>query len=264
MSSNILSNLLRARKIYKTFISHNNRSITYSLLKQTRCYSDINPNTLSKEEPVNEDENNLAEKISSRYKLFQDKDSKVILDVDEERERMLLDDLRREEEHHDPYEGLNLTRGINGVYEIEDLIAVLQKDNARNIFVASVPKEYNYVDYFVVVTGKSKKHMTALAEYVRKIFKLKRHKTDIIPKIEGANSNEWIALDLGNIALHIFSSEARERFDLELLWSVGSQYDELTNTPQHVDIMDRYNTFLNTFQPENPEFSENPEIPNNP
>ncbi|KAI4482685.1 hypothetical protein M0804_008538 [Polistes exclamans] len=261
MSNNILSNLLRARKIYKTFISHNNRSITYSLLKQTRCYSDINPKTLSKEEPVNENESNLVENIDSKYKLFQDKDSKVILDVDEEREKILLDELRVEEEYHDPYKGLNLTRGISGVYEIEDLMAVLQKDNARNIFVASVPKEYNYVDYFVVVTGKSQKHMTALAEYVRKIFKLKMHKTDIIPKIEGANSADWIALDLGNIALHIFSSKARERFDLELLWSVGSQYDELTNRPEQVNIMDQYNSFLNLFEPENP---ENSEIPNNP
>ncbi|KAI4503783.1 hypothetical protein M0802_001186 [Mischocyttarus mexicanus] len=258
MSNKILSNLLRARKIYKTLISHNNRSITYSLLKQTRCYSDISSNTLSKEEPVNKNESDFEENISSKYKLFQDKDSKVILDVDEEREKILLDELRIEEEYHDPYEGLNLTRGVNGVYEIEDLVMVLQKDNARNIFVASVPKDYGYVDYFVVVTGKSRKHMSALAEYVRKIFKLKMNKTDIIPKIEGAKSEDWIALDLGNIALHIFSSRVREQYDLELLWSVGSEYDELTKKPQKMDIMDQYNSFLDTFQP------ENSEIPNNP
>lgn len=83
------------------------------------------------------------------------------------------------------------------MYDIEDLVSVLQKDNAKDIFVVSVPEEYIYVDYIVIVTGKSQKHMSALAAYVRKVFKLKMNKNDIIPKIEGAKSKDWIALDLG-------------------------------------------------------------------
>lgn len=74
---------------------------------------------------------------------------------------------------------------------------VLKKDNAQNIFVASVPPEYGYVDYIVVVTGKSVRHMLALATFVRKVFKLKMHDGDKIPKIEGERSEDWIALDLG-------------------------------------------------------------------
>lgn len=40
--------------------------------------------------------------------------------------------------------------------------------------------------------------MQALANFVRKVYKLKKSKTDFLPKIEGENSNDWIALDLGN------------------------------------------------------------------
>lgn len=87
--------------------------------------------------------------------------------------------------------------GITGVYDIEDLVALLEKDKARNIFVASMPKEYAYVDYIVIVTGKSEKHMKALATFVRKVYKLKKYQIDLIPKIEGENSKDWIALDLG-------------------------------------------------------------------
>lgn len=90
-----------------------------------------------------------------------------------------------------------MSGGITGVFEIEDLVTLLQRDKAKEIFVASVPKEYAYVDYIVVVTGKSHKHMSALANFVRKVYKLKRHDTDRIPKIEGQDSNDWIALDLG-------------------------------------------------------------------
>lgn len=79
---------------------------------------------------------------------------------------------------------------------------MLKEDKAKQIFVASVPKDYSYVDYIVIVTAKSHKHMSALATFVRKVYKLKRHKTDMIPKIEGENSKDWIALDLGSLDLY--------------------------------------------------------------
>lgn len=87
--------------------------------------------------------------------------------------------------------------GITGVYDIEELVALLERDKAKNIFVAKVPKEYAYVDYIIVATGKSQKHMNALATFVRKVYKLKKYPSELIPKIEGKNSQDWIALDLG-------------------------------------------------------------------
>ena len=53
----------------------------------------------------------------------------------------------------------------------------------------------------------------------------------------------------GNIALHILSGSAREHFDLETLWTVGSQYDDKTNTSKESSIMDQYNAFLADLQP---------------
>ncbi|XP_054284285.1 uncharacterized protein LOC129001121 isoform X2 [Macrosteles quadrilineatus] len=77
---------------------------------------------------------------------------------------------------------------------------------------------------------RSRRHMTAIAQIVRRMFKKKRNESDIIPRIEGEGSSTWIALDLGNIALHIFSPDARTFYDLETLWSVGTEYDSLSNT----------------------------------
>lgn len=39
--------------------------------------------------------------------------------------------------------------------------------------------------------------MSALANFVRHIYKKKRNPSDIIPKIEGKDCKNWIALDLG-------------------------------------------------------------------
>lgn len=93
--------------------------------------------------------------------------------------------------------------GLNGVFEIDDLVDVLRKDNADNLFVCTVPKELKYVDYLCVVTGRSQRHRKAMAEFVRKMYKLKKHTGDVIPKIEGEHSKDWIALDLGKNTLFV-------------------------------------------------------------
>lgn len=41
-------------------------------------------------------------------------------------------------------------------------------------------------------------------------------------------SKDWRLIDLGNINLHIFLSEAREFYDIETLWSVGREFDDKT------------------------------------
>lgn len=74
---------------------------------------------------------------------------------------------------------------------------MLRRENSENIFVAKVPENIKYVDFICVVTGKSQKHMKAIAQFVRRVFKHKRHKSDIVPRLEGENSKDWMALDLG-------------------------------------------------------------------
>lgn len=93
---------------------------------------------------------------------------------------------------------------MTGVFEIDDLVEVLRRDNADNIFVCSVPKELKYVDYICVVSGRSYRHRKAMAQFVRKMFKIKRHPGDVLPKIEGEQSTEWMALDLGGLYIYIY------------------------------------------------------------
>ncbi|CAH1396191.1 unnamed protein product [Nezara viridula] len=176
-----------------------------------------------------------------KFKIFKDEDSPVILDMEEELaeldKRSKIKIISRK---HKVDEKI-LTRGVTGVFEIQELVHYLKEDNAKDIFVVKVPTELKYVDYFVVVSGKSQRHILGLAEYIRKIFKRKMHSSDILPVIEGKYSSDWIAMDLGNIALHIMSSNARKRYDLESLWTLGSQYDFKTN--QH----DELNEFIKSY-----------------
>ncbi|XP_011168957.1 mitochondrial assembly of ribosomal large subunit protein 1 [Solenopsis invicta] len=251
MRSCILRSLFLARPSSREIPGgYATRWLTYSRLRLTRRFAS---NAGKDRGDENDDAKkgagyNLATAMNTKYKVFHDEDADVILDVSEE-QQILLENLNKQEEAHDPYSNLNLNHGITGVYDIEDLVELLEREKAKNIFVASVPKEYTYVDYIVVVNGSSQKHMNALATFVRKVYKLKRHQTEQIPKIEGENSKDWMALDLGNIVLHIMSQSAREHYDLETLWTVGSQYDDKTTESENLNIMDQYNDFLADLQP---------------
>ena len=50
-------------------------------------------------------------------------------------------------------------------------------------------------------------------------------------------------MDLGNIALHIFSAKFRKMYDLETLWTVGPEYDDLTNITENESRA--YTQFMN-------------------
>lgn len=73
----------------------------------------------------------------------------------------------------------------------------MEKENSQDLFVAALPEDLEYVDYICIVTGKSYRHMQAIAQFVRRVYKKKCDENDIIPRVEGETSKEWMALDLG-------------------------------------------------------------------
>lgn len=92
------------------------------------------------------------------------------------------------------------------MYDIEDLVDLLNKQKAEDVCVISIPPEHRYVDFIVIVTGRSSKHMHAMATFVRRVFKKKYDpdRGDQLPRIEGTESNDWIALDLGKMIYFYF------------------------------------------------------------
>jgi len=91
------------------------------------------------------------------------------------------------------------TGGVSGVFEVEHLVEVLQKNNASDMFVVTVPANVRYVDYIVIATGKSQKHLMSIADFVHKLFKKKRRPSDSIPRLLNKKPIDWIALDIGEV-----------------------------------------------------------------
>ena len=71
------------------------------------------------------------------------------------------------------------------------------------------------VSYFVVASGNSKRHITSVSgEFCKEVKK----KFDISFCVDGEGNDSWIAIDLGNIIVHLMEKEARERYALSDLF----------------------------------------------
>lgn len=127
---------------------------------------------------------------------------------------------------------VDLVRGQTGVYDIEDLVKVLASANVIDLVTIHIPPMASFADYMVIVSAKSRRHLEAIAADVQCIYKCKKIDSDQFVKIEGKGSG-WLAMDLGNIILHMFMPEDRELYDLETLWTIGPEYD--SNCEEHKD-----------------------------
>ncbi len=92
-------------------------------------------------------------------------------------------------------------------------------DNKKGMDVTTleVGEQTILADYFVLATGTSNTHVKALADEVE--FKLKEELGVEPSHIEGASGNAWTLLDYGCVVIHVFTSQARDFYKLERLWS---------------------------------------------
>ena len=87
-----------------------------------------------------------------------------------------------------------------------------------NVTVLDLTKLTSIVDFFVIVTGTSRRQMHAIADEVNR--KLKRDLGNARLNIEGYRTEgHWILTDYGDVVLHVFTQEGRDLYNLEELWA---------------------------------------------
>jgi len=74
-------------------------------------------------------------------------------------------------------------------------------------------------DALVLTSGRNDRQVRALAEEIERCVGLA---LDVKPNhVEGLREGEWVALDYGDVIVHVFDETAREYYDLEHLWSTA-------------------------------------------
>ena len=95
----------------------------------------------------------------------------------------------------------------------------LDAKRGRDIVALKVDELTVITDYMVIASGTSSTQVRALAENVEEELE----KLDVFAKRrEGMNEGHWCVLDYGDVMVHIFIEQDREYYQLERLWSDGT------------------------------------------
>jgi len=74
-------------------------------------------------------------------------------------------------------------------------------------------------DALVVTSGRNDRQVRALAQEIERFVDFA---LDVKPiRVEGFFEGEWVALDYGDVIVHVFDDAAREYYDLEHLWNAA-------------------------------------------
>ena len=102
-------------------------------------------------------------------------------------------------------------------------VKALDEKKGREISAIEITEITTLADYFVIATGGSSTPINALCDEVEKVLKAQAGEVPL--HREGHRDGTWVLLDYGCLAVHVFSQEAREFYDLERLWSDGKPLD---------------------------------------
>jgi ribosome-associated protein len=86
---------------------------------------------------------------------------------------------------------------------------------AEDPIILDVRKLCSFTDYFVIMSGRSTRHVQGLAEAIEAELRSKKLSTT---KAEGLSEGTWVLLDFNDVVVHIFYSESRKFYDIEGLW----------------------------------------------
>jgi ribosome-associated protein len=93
--------------------------------------------------------------------------------------------------------------------------AALDDMKAVNVRVLDVRGQSDVVDYMVVASGNSDRHVKSIADRVVQQAKA----AGLRPfGIEGERDGEWVLVDLVDVLVHVMLPRAREFYALEQLW----------------------------------------------
>jgi ribosome-associated protein len=93
---------------------------------------------------------------------------------------------------------------------------VAAENRGRDIVILDLRQLTTEFDYFVLVTGSSRRQLHAVSDEIDHLFE--QTWNDERMGIEGYTLSRWILLDYGDIVVHMFDDEARKFYDLDQLW----------------------------------------------
>jgi len=103
---------------------------------------------------------------------------------------------------------------------LKRILTSLDDDKAENIVTIDLEGRTSLCDAAVIASGRSSRHVSAMAEHLARRLKEGGYGTR---PISGQVQGDWVLVDAGDVIVHLFRPEVRDYYDLEGMWSVGTR-----------------------------------------
>ena len=119
---------------------------------------------------------------------------------------------------------MSVEQPVNNSMQGDALLSVAQGalDDLKAVepVVLDVRSLSSVMDYLIVASGTSSRHVKSLADNVL----MKAKDQGVRPLgVEGECAGEWVLVDFGDVVVHVMQPAARSFYDLERLWSVQAE-----------------------------------------
>jgi ribosome-associated protein len=94
---------------------------------------------------------------------------------------------------------------------------------AQEIVLLDMRELVSYTDFLAICTARNERQARAIADEVK--LRLKQEGGLLPGGSEAAEAAGWIVLDYLDCVLHVFTEEARQRYQLEDLWREAPKLD---------------------------------------
>ena len=95
------------------------------------------------------------------------------------------------------------------------VVAALEDLKAVNPVTLDVAGMTDVMDFLVIASGTSSRHVKSLANNVC----MEAKKQGMRPLgVEGEGAGEWVLVDFGDVVVHVLLPATRDFYDLERLW----------------------------------------------
>jgi len=106
---------------------------------------------------------------------------------------------------------------------LEIILAALDDIKASDIVTLDVKHLTSLMDYMVIASGRSDRHVRAIADAVTERCKSVGVQ---VASQEGQDAGEWILVDLIDVVVHVMLPKVRDFYELEKLWDISRPADD--------------------------------------
>jgi len=99
---------------------------------------------------------------------------------------------------------------------VEAVLAQLDEGKAEQIVAIDLSRRSSVTDTMVVASGRSNRHVNAIADQVVERLESLGKKG---LRVDGIPQCDWVVIDAGDLVVHVFRPEVRSFYNLEKLWS---------------------------------------------